>query len=83
LHAEVGAADAAHLFTEERDFMARADLTKGPVWRALAQVSTPMTFGVMAVLSVGLADVFFLGGLAQAPLAAVAADVFAIGGGLF
>ena len=51
--------------------MARADLTKGPVWRALAQVSAPMTFGILAVLSVGLADAYFLGQLGQAPLAAV------------
>ena len=51
--------------------MATADLTKGPIWKALAWVSAPMTFGIFAVLSVGLADAYFLGQLGQAPLAAV------------
>src|SRR6056297_677157 len=51
--------------------MAQADLTRGPVWKALAWVSAPMTLGIVAVLSVGLADAYFLGQLGQAPLAAV------------
>lgn len=51
--------------------MAQRDLTRGPVWRALALVSAPMSFGILAVLSVGLADAYFLGQLGQAPLAAV------------
>ncbi|MCR9156519.1 MAG: MATE family efflux transporter [Rhodobacteraceae bacterium] len=51
--------------------MAKADLTRGPVWKALAWVSAPMSFGIFAVLSVGLADAYFLGQLGQAPLAAV------------
>ena len=51
--------------------MAKADLTRGPVWKALARVSAPMSFGIFAVLSVGLADAYFLGQLGQAPLAAV------------
>ena len=51
--------------------MAKADLTQGPIWKALAWVSAPMTFGILAVLSVGLADAYFLGQLGQAPLAAV------------
>lgn len=51
--------------------MATADLTQGPVWKALAWVSAPMSFGILAVLSVGLADAYFLGQLGQAPLAAV------------
>ena len=51
--------------------MSQKDLTEGPVWRALARVSAPMSFGILAVLSVGLADAYFLGQLGQAPLAAI------------
>ncbi|APG48958.1 MATE family efflux transporter [Phaeobacter porticola] len=51
--------------------MARIDLTQGPVWRALATVSAPMSLGILGVLSVGLADAYFLGQLGEAPLAAV------------
>ncbi|ABG32035.1 MATE family efflux transporter [Roseobacter denitrificans] len=51
--------------------MASRELTSGPVWRALIAVSAPMTFGILAVLSVGLVDAFFLGQLGNAPLAAV------------
>jgi len=47
------------------------DLTKGPVWRALARLSAPMMIGILSVLSVGLADAYFLGQLGGAPLAAV------------
>lgn len=49
----------------------KRDLTKGPVWRALAAMSAPMSFGIFAVLSVGLADAYFLGQLSGAALAAV------------
>ncbi len=51
--------------------MSDRNLTKGPVWKALTIVSAPMMFGVLAVLSVGLADAYFLGQLGDAPLAAV------------
>ncbi|MEL6563902.1 MAG: MATE family efflux transporter [Pseudomonadota bacterium] len=51
--------------------MTDRNLTEGPVWRALMAVSAPMTFGVLAVVSVGLADAYFLGQLGAAPLAAV------------
>lgn len=47
------------------------DLTEGPVWRALAVMSAPMSFGILAVLSVGLADAYFLGQLGETELAAV------------
>ncbi|TMM54982.1 MATE family efflux transporter [Sulfitobacter sabulilitoris] len=47
------------------------DLTTGPVWRALATMSAPMSFGIFAVLSVGLADAYFLGQVGGAALAAV------------
>lgn len=49
----------------------REDLTKGPIWRALTAMSAPMSFGIFAVLSVGLADAYFLGQLGGAELAAV------------
>ncbi|MGR3513512.1 MAG: MATE family efflux transporter [Paracoccaceae bacterium] len=51
--------------------MAKKELTEGPVWRALARTSAPMAFGILAVLSIGLADAYFLGQLGGAPLAAV------------
>ncbi|WP_368073757.1 MATE family efflux transporter [Sulfitobacter sp. SK011] len=47
------------------------DLTQGPVWRALAAMSAPMSFGIFAVLSVGLADAVFLGQIGGTALAAV------------
>ena len=51
--------------------MASRDLTKGPIWRALAKVSAPMSFGILSVLSVGVIDAYFLGQLGGAPLAAI------------
>ncbi|MEK0165587.1 MATE family efflux transporter [Phaeobacter sp. JH18-32] len=51
--------------------MAQKDLTQGTVSRALAAVSAPMSLGILGVLSVGLADAYFLGQLGEAPLAAV------------
>lgn len=51
--------------------MARRNLTEGPVWRAMAHVSAPMTLGILGVLSVGVADAYFLGQLGAGPLAAV------------
>lgn len=51
--------------------MARRDLTQGPVWKALAAMSAPMALGIFAVLSVGIADAYFLGQLGADPLAAV------------
>lgn len=48
------------------------DLNKGPVWRALIVTSAPMSVGILGVLSVGLADAFFLARLGEAPLAAIA-----------
>ncbi|MEJ6389449.1 MATE family efflux transporter [Gymnodinialimonas ulvae] len=51
--------------------MAKRNLTEGPVWRALARVSAPMSLGILAVLSIGLADAYFLGQLGGEPLAAV------------
>ena len=50
---------------------ATQDLTTGPVWRALVRLSAPMTLGILATLSVGLADAYFLGRIGAAPLAAV------------
>lgn len=47
------------------------DLTQGPVWRALTEMSAPMVLGIVAVISVGLADAYFLGQLGGAPLAAI------------
>ncbi|MGR3469193.1 MAG: MATE family efflux transporter [Shimia sp.] len=46
-------------------------LTDGPVWRALAVMSAPMSLGILAVLSVGIADAIFLARYSDAALAAV------------
>jgi putative MATE family efflux protein len=47
------------------------DLNQGPVGRALISVSAPMTIGILGVLSVGLADAFFLARHSDAALAAI------------
>jgi len=47
------------------------DLTKGPIWKALTTMSAPMSFGIFAVIAVGLADAYFLGQVSGAALAAV------------
>ena len=47
------------------------DLTKGPVWWGLAAMSAPMSLGILSVLSVGLADAYFLGLIGGTALAAV------------
>ncbi|MEL6609768.1 MAG: MATE family efflux transporter [Pseudomonadota bacterium] len=47
------------------------DLTKGPVSRALFAMSAPMSLGIFAVLSVGLADAVFLGRYSAEALSAV------------
>ncbi len=47
------------------------DLTHGPVWRALVAMTAPMSFGIFAVLSIGLADAYFLGQIGGTALAAV------------
>ena len=47
------------------------DLTEGAPWKAVMIVSAPMTLGIFAVLSVGIADSYFLGLVGQTELAAV------------
>lgn len=62
-------------------------LNTGPVWLRLLAVSAPMSVGILGVLSVGLADAFFLARVGEAELAAVgfvypitvALSAFAIG----
>ncbi|WP_299877825.1 MATE family efflux transporter [uncultured Sulfitobacter sp.] len=49
----------------------KRDLTAGPVWKALAVMSAPMSFGIFSVIAVGLADAYFLGQVSGAALAAV------------
>ncbi|WP_424927733.1 MATE family efflux transporter [Amaricoccus tamworthensis] len=51
--------------------MADQDLTQGPIWKALARISAPVSFGIFSVLSVGVADAWFLGQLGATPLAAI------------
>ena len=51
--------------------MSSRDLTEGPVSRAVLAVSAPMVLGILGVISVGLADAYFLGRVGQAELAAV------------
>ena len=47
------------------------DLTTGPVWTVLARIAAPMVLGLIAVLSVGLVDTFFVGKLGKDQLAAL------------
>ena len=47
------------------------DLTEGPVWRGLAAVSGPMALGILAVISTGLVDAYFLARVSPDALAAV------------
>ena len=47
------------------------DLTKGPVWRALANLAGPMMLGILAVISTGLVDAYFLAQVSPEALAAV------------
>ena len=47
------------------------NLDRGPVWRALCAVSAPVSLSILAVLSVGLVDAYFLGRLGQDELATV------------
>ncbi|SLN53203.1 Multidrug export protein MepA [Roseivivax jejudonensis] len=47
------------------------DLTDGPVWRALWRVSAPMAIGIIGVLSVGIADSYFLARAGETELTAI------------
>jgi putative MATE family efflux protein len=49
----------------------RRDLTAGPVWKAVLAVSGPMAFGILAVISTGLIDAYFLARVGEDALAAV------------
>lgn len=49
----------------------KRDLTNGPIWKALAAMSAPMSLGIFSVIAVGLADAYFLGQVSGAALAAV------------
>jgi len=51
--------------------MADRNLNKGPVWRAIARVSAPMTLGILGVLLVGLSDAFFLARAGETELTAI------------
>ncbi|MDU8911716.1 MATE family efflux transporter [Aestuariicoccus sp. MJ-SS9] len=50
---------------------ATRDLNEGPVGRALWRVSAPMTIGILGVLSVGLADAYFLARAGETALSAI------------
>ncbi|MEM6733290.1 MAG: MATE family efflux transporter, partial [Myxococcota bacterium] len=50
---------------------ARASLTEGPVWKALLRLGGPMIIGIVAVLSISLADTYFVGLLGTDALAAL------------
>lgn len=47
------------------------DLNRGPVWRAIARISAPMSLGILGVLMVGLVDAFFLARIGAAELTAI------------
>lgn len=47
------------------------DLTTGPIWRKLWDLSAPMILGIIAVLSVNLVDTYFVAQLGTENLAAI------------
>ncbi len=47
------------------------DLTQGPVWLKLYNLSMPMVFGIVAVMSISIVDTYFVGKLGTKPLAAL------------
>lgn len=47
------------------------DLTHGPVARNLRRQGTPFAFGLVAIFSFEAVDLFFIGQLGDAPLAAI------------
>ncbi|MEM8850262.1 MAG: MATE family efflux transporter [Pseudomonadota bacterium] len=47
------------------------DLTNGPIWKALLSLSGPMALGILAVISTGLVDAYFLAKVGPDALAAV------------
>ncbi|CTQ49210.1 MATE family efflux transporter [Jannaschia donghaensis] len=47
------------------------DLTEGPVWKGIAILSGPMMLGILAVISTGLVDAYFLAKVSPEALAAV------------
>ena len=51
--------------------MADRDLTQGPVAGHLARLGLPMVLGIIGVLSISLADAYFLGRLGTGELAAI------------
>lgn len=51
--------------------LANRDLTEGPVGAHLVRLATPMVLGILAVISVSLADTYFLGQLGKDPLTAI------------
>ena len=51
--------------------MADRDLTSGPVRGHLARLGLPMVFGIVGVLSISLADAYFLGRVGTAEQAAI------------
>jgi Na+-driven multidrug efflux pump len=48
-----------------------ATLTQGSVGNHLIRQTLPMVFGVLAIMSVGLVDAYYIGLLGDAPLTAV------------
>lgn len=47
------------------------DMTEGPIWQKLLNLSAPMVFGIMAVMSISLVDTYYVGELGTKPLAAL------------
>lgn len=56
---------------EDRGQAASASLTEGPVAGHLVRLTGPMSLGVLSIMTVGIADAYFLGRLGQQPLAAI------------
>jgi putative MATE family efflux protein len=56
---------------KELPYKNKGDLTNGPVLRHLLRLSLPMTWGIMATISLQLVDIFYISLLGTRPLAAI------------
>ncbi|ADM09925.1 MATE efflux family protein [Parvularcula bermudensis HTCC2503] len=57
--------------SESRGRVDKRNLTEGPVWQALSSLALPMILGIVAVMSIEIADTYFVGQLGTLPLAAI------------
>lgn len=56
---------------EAREARLQANLIEGPIARTLMQLTSPMVWGLLAMISLNLVDTFFIAQLGEEPLAAM------------